>query len=76
MHDFTLPFDNNQAEQDLRMMKLKQKISGSFCSEAGARQFCRIRGYLASLRKQGLNVLDALLDVFAGHPQSPLPQPK
>jgi transposase len=76
MHDFTLPFDNNQAERDLRMMKLKQKISGSFRSEAGARQFCRIRGYLTTLRKQGLNVLDALLDVFAGHPQSPLPQPK
>jgi len=76
MHDFTLPFDNNQAERDLRMMKLKQKISGSFRSEEGARQFCRIRGYLASLRKQGLNVLDALLTVFAGHPQSPLPQPK
>jgi transposase len=76
MHDFTLPFDNNQAERELRMMKLKQKIPGRFCSEAGARQFCRIRGYLASLRKQGLNVLDALLDVFTGHPQSPLPQPK
>lgn len=76
MHDFTLPFDNNQAERDLRMMKLKQKISGSFRSEAGARQFCRIRGYLATLRKQGLNVLDALLNLFAGNPQSPLPQPK
>lgn len=76
MHDFTLPFDNNQAERELRMMKLKQKISGCFRSEAGARQFCRIRGYLASLRKQGPNVLDALLNVFAGHPQSPLLQPK
>jgi transposase len=76
MHDFTLPFDNNQAERDLRMMKLKQKISGRFRAEAGAIQFCRIRGYLASLRKQGLDVLDDLLDVFAGHPQSPLPEPK
>jgi transposase len=76
MHDFTLPFDNNQAERDVRMMKLKQKISGSFRSEQGARQFCRIRGYLATLRKQGHNVLDALLDLFAGHPKSPLLQPE
>lgn len=76
MHDFTLPFDNNQAERDVRMMKLKQKISGSFRSEEGARQFCRIRGYLATLRKQELNVLDALLNLFAGNPQSPLPQPE
>jgi transposase len=74
MQDFTLPFDNNQAERDLRMMKLKQKISGSFRSQDGARQFCRIRGYLATLRKQGLNVLDALFNLFAGSPQSPLPQ--
>ena len=76
MQDFTLPFDNNQAERDLRMMKLKQKISGSFRSEDGARHFCRIRGYLATLRKQGLNVLDALFNLFAGHPQSPLPLPE
>lgn len=76
MQDFTLPFDNNQAERDLRMMKLKQKISGSFRSEDGARQFCRIRGYLATLRKQGLNVFDALFNLFAGNPQSPLPQPE
>lgn len=76
MQDFTLPFDNNQAERDLRMMKLKQKISGSFRSADGARQFCRIRGYLATLRKQGLNVLDALFNLFAGCPLSPLPQPE
>lgn len=76
MQNFALPFDNNQAERDLRMMKLKQKISGSFRAADGARQFCRIRGYLATLRKQGLNVLDALFSLFAGNPQSPLPLPE
>ena len=72
MYDFSIPFDNNQAERDLQMMKLKQKISGYFRSEEGARKFCRIRGYLATLRKQGHNLLDALVDLFSGNPQSPL----
>ncbi len=59
--DFTIPFENNQAERDLPMMKLKQKSSGGFCSQAEARRFCRIRGHLATLRKQGPHVLDALI---------------
>jgi transposase len=72
IHDFAVPFDNNQAERDIRMMKLKQKISGGFRAQSGAAMFCRIRGYLSSLRKQGVNIWDALVQIFMGCPISPI----
>ncbi|MBW4542229.1 MAG: transposase [Myxacorys chilensis ATA2-1-KO14] len=71
MADFRVPFDNNQAERDLRMMKLKQKISGGFRSVEGAQMFGRIPGYISTLKKQGLNVLEALKQVFLGNPTMP-----
>jgi transposase len=71
MHDFRVPFSNNLAERDVRMAKVRQKISGGFRSWRGAEIFCRIRGYLSTMRKQGQNPLAALSSVFAGHPLMP-----
>lgn len=66
MHDFEVPFENNQAERDVRMMKVQQKISGTFRSIQGAVTFCRIRGYISTVKKNKLSVIDAILDVFSG----------
>jgi transposase len=71
LDDFTIPFDNNQAEQDLRMLKVQEKIAGSFRADSGSEAFARIRGYLSSMRKQGVALLAALQTVFTGQPLYP-----
>jgi transposase len=71
MYDIAIPFDNNLAERDLRMLKTQQKISGGFRSQGGADVFCRIRSYISTVRKQRLPLLEALRSVFSGTPLMP-----
>ena len=68
MYEIRVPFDNNLAERDIRMMKVQQKISGCFRSDDGATAFCRIRGYISTVRKQGGDVLPAIEHVFVNSP--------
>jgi transposase len=74
LDDLAIPFDNNQAERDLRGLKIQQKVSGCFRSDVGADAFACLRGYVATLRKQGQALLAALQRVFAV-PFSTLPSP-
>ena len=71
LHDFGVPFTNNQIERDLRMTKLNEKISGGWRSMDGARAFLAIRSYLATARKQGQGVLEVLTAAFEGRPWLP-----
>lgn len=71
LFDLTLPFTNNEAERDLRMFKVKGKISGCFRTTQGADIYCRIRSYTQTCHKQGLKLLDCLRSVFAAEPIMP-----
>ena len=71
LHNFAVPFDNNQAERDIRMIKVKQKVSGCFRKPEGADKFCRIRGYISTMRKQHNQTLACIQSIFLANPTMP-----
>ncbi len=73
--DFRVPFTNNRAEQDIRMVKLQQKISGCFRTPEGAERFLAVRSYISTARKNGIEALAALGELSAGRPWLPEPAP-
>jgi transposase len=70
--NFDAPFDNNQAERDIRMVKLQQKISGCWRTFSGAQHFLRVREYLSTARKQGQQAIDVLHALFEGKAWMPV----
>lgn len=72
MYDFYIPFDNNQSERNVRMMKVQQKISGTFRGVQGANIFCRIRSYIFTVRKNSLSIINNIQAAFEGDPFTPV----
>jgi transposase len=72
LHDINVPFTNNLAEQDIRMIKVRQKISGCFRTVHGAEHFARIRSYLSTARKQRQNILGSIIAAIKGMPFHPI----
>ena len=75
LHDPHVPWCNNQAERDIRMEKVQQKISGGFRTEQGAIEFCRTRSYLSTLQKNQINLFDGIVQALAGKPWLPSQKP-
>jgi transposase len=73
LDDWRVPFDNNQAERDPRMVKLQQQIPGYWRTLAGAEAFLALRSYISTARKHGLNPLAILRQLFEGQPWLPAP---
>ena len=72
IHNFLVPFDNNQAERDLRYVKTKAKVSGSFRTKKGAQTYLKITSYLSTAKKHGINAFEALALAFKGETEKVL----
>jgi transposase len=73
LFDPAVPFSNSLAEQDIRMLKVQQKISGCFHTVNGAQHFCRIRSYLSTAQKQSRDIFNAIVSALSGQPFIPSP---